>query len=259
MEPLSFSIKPSFPQFRKLPAELRIKIWQFSMPDARTVMIKLPRTQDNVPASLDGVLPQALVGSVTWRSTTQIPALLHVDPEARHEALKHYSLSLGVDKAQPRVYIDFKRDTLFFGDAELTPECSQFWARTNDLEKVRRLAVVPEGAWRVIRWTNVDLSSLQTLIFVHGAEKIQSWRQPQLVIDEQSMAALRLQIELEQEIHQLERTIMGEPQLELENPMKQRIQAARDELDTLQMVLPVRWARDLVVSTAVFRENRACC
>ncbi|TGJ81134.1 hypothetical protein E0Z10_g7623 [Xylaria hypoxylon] len=247
----------SFPKFRELPAELRIKVWQFAMPGARTVIIKSPHTRKNVPTSLDEALPQALDGEMTWQSTTRIPALLHVSAEARHEALKHYSLALGVDKAQPRVYIDFNRDTIFFGDAELTPECSPLWTKTNDLEKVRRLAVVPEGAWRALRWTNVDLTSLKTLIFVDDTEKIKPGCQAHLVEDEPSVAELILQFQLEQQIQQLE-TTMAEVQLELENPMKQRIQAARDELDTLKMVLPVEWEKDLVVSTAVFREGRVC-
>ncbi|KAI0533946.1 hypothetical protein GGR58DRAFT_83947 [Xylaria digitata] len=246
----------SFPKFRELPAELRIKIWQFVMPEARTVIVKSPYTRENTPTSLDVVLPQGLKNEVTWHSTAQIPALLHVNAEARHEALMHYSLSLGVGVAQPRVYIDFNRDTLFFGDAELTPECSSLWTKTNDLDKVRRLAVVPEGAWRALRWTNIDLTSLQTLIFVHDTENITRGCQPQLVEDEQSVAELSLQLELEQQIQQLETSM--EEVLDLENPMKQRIQAARDELDTLKMVLPAQWEKDLMVSTAVFKDTRVC-
>ncbi len=247
----------SFVKFRELPAELRIKIWQFAMPAARTVVIKSPYSQKTVPISLDKVLPQAVDDGETWQSTTQVPALLHVNAEARYEALKHYSLTLGVGKAQPRVYIDFSRDTLFFGDAELTPECSPLWTKTKDFEKIRRLAIVPEGAWRALHWTrDVDLTSLQTLIFVHDAEKTRPGYLSQLVEDEPSVAKLSLQLGLEQQVQQLEAAVT-EAELEIENPMKQRIQAARQELETLKMVLPARWEKELVVSTAVFRESRA--
>ncbi|KAI1425905.1 hypothetical protein F5Y12DRAFT_325386 [Xylaria sp. FL1777] len=244
----------SFVKFGKLPAELRIKIWQLAMPEARTVVIKSPFSQKTVPISLDKVLPQPLDRGETWQSTTQVPALLHVNAEARHEALKHYSLSLGVGNTQPRVYIDFNRDTLVFGDAELTPECSPLWTQTKDFEKVRRLAIVPEGAWRVLQWTKtVDLTSLQSLIFVHDTENIKPGCQSQLVEDELSVARLDFQLGLGQQVQQLD-AAPTEAQLEIENPMKQRMQAARQELETLKTVLPLRWVKELVVSTAVFRK-----
>ncbi|KAI0966708.1 hypothetical protein F4678DRAFT_475800 [Xylaria arbuscula] len=247
----------TFTNFGKFPAELRIKIWQFAMPEARTVVIKSPFSQKPAPISLDRVLPQPLDCEETWQSTTQVPALLHVNAEARHEALKHYSLSLGVGKAQPRVYVDFSRDTLFFGDAELTPECSLLWTRTKDFEKVRRLAIVPEGAWRVLQWTkDFDMNFLQTLIFVHGTETTKPGCLSQLVEDELSVAKLSFRQGLDQQVQQLEATAT-DAQQEIENPMKQRIEAARQELETLEMVLPVRWEKGLVVSTAVFKDITA--
>ncbi|KAI0525437.1 hypothetical protein F5B22DRAFT_341316 [Xylaria bambusicola] len=244
----------TFAQFPDLPAELRIKIWQFAIPETRAVVIKSPYSRRTSPTSLDKVLPQGLDASETWYSTTTVPALLHVNAEARHEALKHYSLSLGVGKAEPRVYVDFNRDTLFFGDSELTPECSTLWTKTKDFEKIEHLAIVPESAWRAIQWTkDVDLASLQTLIFVHDTEKTKLGRLPQLVVDELSGTRVGLQLGLEQQVQQLEDAITG-AQFEVESPVKQRIQAAREELDTLKMVLPVRWGREVMVLTAVFRE-----
>ncbi|KAI1305670.1 hypothetical protein F5Y03DRAFT_148933 [Xylaria venustula] len=247
----------TFTNFGKFPAELRIKIWQFAMPEARTVVIKSPFLQKPAPISLDRVLPQPLDSEDTWQSTTQVPALLHVSAEARHEALKHYSLSLGVGKAQPRVYIDFNRDTLFFGDAEITPECSLLWTKTKDFEKVRRLAIVPEGAWRVLQWTkDFDLNFLQALIFVHDTETTRPGSLSRLVEDKLSAAKLSFRQGLDQQVQQLEATAT-DAQQEIDNPMKQRIEAARQELETLEMVLPVRWEKELVVSTAIFKEIAA--
>ncbi|GAP90572.2 hypothetical protein SAMD00023353_5000620 [Rosellinia necatrix] len=244
----------SFTKFGQLPPELRIKIWEFALPGARVVMVNSPYArQEWAPNSLDEALPQVL-DEETWQSTTQIPALLHVNSESRHEALKHYSLSFGVGGAQPRIYIDFDRDTLFFGDAELRPECSSLWARTKDLEKVQRLAIVPEGAWRALRWKKVDLRFLQKLIFVHGFENAKPGHLPQLVEDEQSEAELSLGLELGQRIQELGASMM-ESQFRLEDP-KQRMQAARDEFNTLKMVLPTEWEKEPAVSTAVFRESR---
>ncbi|RYC64675.1 hypothetical protein CHU98_g1547 [Xylaria longipes] len=240
----------SFTKFRDLPPELRIKIWQFAVPEARTVVIKSPFTRQNhIPTSLDEALPQAHDGEETWQSTTQIPALLHVNAEARHEALKHYSLSLGVGKGQPRVYVDFDRDTIFFGGAELQPTCRSLWANTNGLNKVRRLAVVPQGAWRALRWKKVDLNSLEKLIFVHNPEEVKPGCLPQLVEDEQLEPELSL--ELERQTRQWETAMMGS-QLEPDTPKKQRIQEARDEFATLKMVLLAEWEKEPTVSTAVF-------
>ncbi|KAI1178485.1 hypothetical protein F4777DRAFT_97615 [Nemania sp. FL0916] len=245
----------SFTKFGELPPELRVKIWQFAMPEARTVIIRSPHTQQtHTPTSLDDVLSQTLGDERTWQSTTQIPALLHVNAEARYEALKHYSLSLGVGKAQPRVYIDFNRDTLFFGDTELKPECSELWAETKDLNRVQRLAVVPEGAWRALRWMKVELdNSLQKLIFVHGSEKIKLGQLPHLVEDEQSETDTSFQ-GFEQHVERSEPPKPGESP-DPETSKKERIEAARDECSTLKMVLSAAW-KEPAISTAVFRKSR---
>ncbi|KAI0459995.1 hypothetical protein F5B21DRAFT_205126 [Xylaria acuta] len=247
----------SFTKFSDLPPELRIKIWQFAMPEARTVVIKSPYTRHkHIPTSLDEALPQAHDDEETWQSTTQIPALLHVNAEARYEALKHYSLSLGVGKGQPRVYIDFERDTIFFGGAELEPTCWPLWAHTDGLGKVRRLAVVPQGAWRALRWKKVDYNSLEKLIFVHDSEEVKPGRLSQLVEDEQSEP--ELSPELERQTRQWETAMMMGPQPEadeageLDSPKKQRIQEARDEFATLKMVLLTKWEKEPTISTAVF-------
>ncbi|KAJ8119506.1 hypothetical protein O1611_g10601 [Lasiodiplodia mahajangana] len=245
----------TFTKFRDLPPEIRIKIWQFAMPEARTIVIKSPHTKPkDMPASLDGALPQMLDTEISWQSTTQIPALLHVNCEARYEALKHYSLSLCIGKAQPTVYIDFSRDTLFLGDAELKPECSSLWAKTKDLDKIQRLAVVPEGAFRALRFMKIEASSLQKLIFVSGSEKIKLGPLPQLVEDEQPPEA-ESTLELEQLCMLLETTTV-KSLLELESSKKQRIEAARDEFNTLKEVLMTNWEKEPAVSTAVFRKSR---
>lgn len=255
MKSTSLSTKPkratSFTKFGELPPELRVTIWQLAMPEARTVVIQSPYTKrSRGPTSLESLLPGS---QDTWRSATQIPALLHVNSEARYEALKHYSLSLGVGAAQPRIYVDFKHDTVFFGDAELKSECSSLWNKTQDLDKIQRLAIVPEGAWRALRWKKVDLRFLQKLIFVHNCEKVKLGHLPELVEDEQSDADTNLDAELGQRIQRLEDTMM-ESHLAHESPEK-RIQAARDEFNTLKMVLPTQWEKEPAVSTAVFREG----
>ncbi|RYP05191.1 hypothetical protein DL764_003971 [Monosporascus ibericus] len=266
----------NFHMFKDLPPELRIKIWQHAMPEARTVAVesRFAIARNRGPRSLEEALSRTSDENVqdTWRSTTKIPVLLHVNAEARHEALKRYRLSLGAGKAQPRIYVDFSRDTLFFGHAELKPECAKLWASTADLQKVQRLAIVPEGAWRVMRWQNVGMSALERIIFVHEADDVELGPQPQLVEDAredlagmETIASARAQDHLEG-VAREEGLRQGEAVQEsgtsLESclarcaldPGKKRMQSAREELDTLMKVLPTRWHREPAVSTAVFRQ-----
>ncbi|KAI1391411.1 uncharacterized protein F4822DRAFT_427262 [Hypoxylon trugodes] len=246
----------TFTKFNELPPELRIKIWQHAMPDARTVVVKSPHTkQRQAPRSLEEAMSKTQYQDETWYSNTQIPASLHVNGEARHEALKHYRLSLAVGNAQPRIYVDFTRDTLFFGNSELKPECSPLWNFTHDLNRVERLAVVPEGAWRVLRWKKVDLNSLEKMIFVHDTEKFELGPLPQLVED----APQNDEVDLpEEQVQRLEELVSRQESQEEAtiNPMKKRMQAAREELNTLMMVLPTQWEKEPAVATAVFRKSR---
>ncbi|RYP28111.1 hypothetical protein DL767_007368 [Monosporascus sp. MG133] len=267
----------NFPMFKDLPPELRIRIWQHAMPEARTVVVESPFAiaRNRAPKSLEEALSRTSDENVqdTWRSTAKIPALLHVNAEARHEALKRYRLSLGAGKAQPRIYVDFSRDTLFFGHAELKPECAKLWASTADLQKVQRLAIVPEGAWRVMRWQNAGMNALERIIFVHEADDAELGPQPQLVEDAQkdfagmeTVASAGVEDHLEGAEREEGLRQEGDAQESgnsLESclarcgldPGKKRMQSAREELDTLMKVLPTRWwHREPAVSTAVFRQ-----
>ncbi|KXJ93236.1 hypothetical protein Micbo1qcDRAFT_222903 [Microdochium bolleyi] len=178
----------SFNQFSQLPSEIRIKIWQYSLPEPRFIAIRSPLRDTRQQASTSSSLADALAvcldfdrhsapiktrSSQSWRSTSKPPALLHVSAEARHEALRYYKLSLGANGCRPQIYIDFSRDTLFFGDAEIESYCDPLWSTTPDLKLVRRLAIVPEGAWRVLRrWQHLGLNSVEKLVFVHGSEAL---------------------------------------------------------------------------------------
>lgn len=218
------------------------------MPQARTVIVNSPYSlKARAPPSLDGALMHLDGEDESWTSNTQIPALLHVNGEARHEALKHYQLSLGVGQHPPRIYVDFAKDTLFLGNAELTPESSSLWSATKDTERIERLAIVPEGAWRVLRQKTVDFDRLQKLTFVHDTENFKPGPTTLLVEDE-------VQDELEELVERIEQAQRLAPPAkgEAEDVMKERMQAAREELDTLMMVLPTTWAKEPAIATAVF-------
>ncbi|KAI5867223.1 hypothetical protein GGS23DRAFT_547387 [Durotheca rogersii] len=287
----------SFTKFKELPPELRIKIWHYAMPEPRTVIVKSPyaRPGKRAPRSLEEALPephQHPGEAETWYSPTPVPALLHVSAEARHEALKRYSLSLGAAEGggSPRVYVDLGRDAVYFGHAELRAECAGLWGRTHDLARVRRLAVVAEGAWRVLRWKRVGLDALRHLIFVHGTERgepegplpllVEDVVEDELPARPQSQSQLRGNEDQEQQqehrgeglelLFEERRERAGEGDGEEQrrrrpddgaaaaaaalDPVNKRMQAAREEIDTLMAVLPTQWEREPAVSTAVFRE-----
>ncbi|KAK7751266.1 hypothetical protein SLS62_006811 [Diatrype stigma] len=279
----------SFTKFKELPPELRIKIWQQAMPGPRIIIVESPftKTWNQMSRSLEDSLSRASTKDIleaTWRTRTKTPTLLHVSAESRHEALKRYQPSLGVGTAQPRIYIDFRRDTPFFGHAELRPECSKLWASTKDLENVRQLAIVPEGAWRVIQWQTVGLKALKKIIFVHGVDESSSGPQQQLVEDTQddflesavdtvtqelqpleaadteaAVAAVESgwveRGQREESVRDIETSLESAMARHKLDPIKKRMLAAREELDVLMQVLPTQWYEEPAVSTAVFREG----
>lgn len=166
----------------------------------------------------------------------------------------HYKLALGVGDHPPRIYVDFARDTLFFGNLELKPECSSLWSSTKDFEKVRRLAVVPEGAWRILRWKKAELNRLQKMTFVHDTEKLELGPTPQLVEDEaQDDNDEQQPEELPGRTSEAREGETEATALTAEDATTKRILAAREELETLMLVLPTQWESQPAVATAVFK------
>lgn len=117
----------SFPQFALLPPELRIKIWGLAVRPRIVVGCCLHRADEDE----DGTALQARRDELERRSTEDyaVPALLHVNHEARTEGLRHYELTFGwrISKllsdtptsAPPSTYFNFDLDCLFLtGDLE---------------------------------------------------------------------------------------------------------------------------------------------
>ncbi|TAQ84898.1 hypothetical protein B7494_g6785 [Chlorociboria aeruginascens] len=84
-----------FTPFKKLPPEIRQKIW-----------------------SIDATAnPRIILCQSSMKAKT--PAILHVNQEARWIALKHFTkLQLYPFSRTKRIYINIDLDTIFFGDAE---------------------------------------------------------------------------------------------------------------------------------------------
>ncbi|MCJ1248771.1 hypothetical protein MMC30_005990 [Trapelia coarctata] len=131
--------RSEFTLFPALPAELRLKIWEFALPGPRVVEIKAP------PPSFADRPPDSALDDFT--SSCAIPTLLHVNSEARGIALKHYELSFATGTFPPRIYFSFERDTLYFpeyvfddgGVADITPFIMAI--SSSERARVRRVAV----------------------------------------------------------------------------------------------------------------------
>lgn len=85
----------AFPSFPKLPLELQLRVWEFSI-QAAYVDIKWDSTQR------------------VFASNRKIPALLHVCHTSRREGLKHYRLSFASSPEFARIYFSFELDTAYF-------------------------------------------------------------------------------------------------------------------------------------------------
>lgn len=96
----------SFRPFPKLPVELRMSIWQLALPKTRVLTIKrkqYTRVSGSGSAKLNG-----------FAAPAQVPTILHVNREARSEALRYYQLSFGGCGAPATIYFDPRFDTVYF-------------------------------------------------------------------------------------------------------------------------------------------------
>ena len=103
----------SFPQFSKLPAEIRLKIWRNALPGRRRIAINRTRLRDReYVKSYYEVYPYELS-----------PAILFVCQESRELALKFYTKILARVRgglSGGTVYMDFEVDVLYLDDVSMT-------------------------------------------------------------------------------------------------------------------------------------------
>lgn len=120
-----------FEPFRKLPPEIRCMVWRFSM---------TPRTVE---------LRHDYNMAKCW-TVSKIPVSLTICRESRYEALKVYTLSFRTKANPPKIYFDFKQDTLFLtfekwhgeGDYEGgIDDLTDQLVRNGEAKKIRSLAM----------------------------------------------------------------------------------------------------------------------
>ena len=141
----------TFPQFARLPAEIRLQIWEEALPGARAVMLRAPSAASGALSDELKFLPRFLQtrtsrhagGGATrsstsaadagnnqdsdrttgWTCPTPPPAMLHVCSESRAVALKRYSLVFATTDDNGggggRIYADLSRDVVCLSSAEI--------------------------------------------------------------------------------------------------------------------------------------------
>ncbi|KAK7427091.1 hypothetical protein QQZ08_006360 [Neonectria magnoliae] len=148
--------------FCKLPTELRLKIWNYNVPETRLVPI---RCGSNWSCSLEPSQP-GLSLHTGCVSSAIIPANLHVCAESRAEALKHYQLQFGFARGPGQVFFSPARDVLYFGprDGYMAAD-SQFhtcmsMCDPEQLAAVRRVAINDALFWVDNTYRSMTASSL---------------------------------------------------------------------------------------------------
>ncbi|KAH6682025.1 hypothetical protein B0J14DRAFT_695492 [Halenospora varia] len=158
----------TFASFGKLPPELREKVWGFALPGPRVVQMRIKLVVAKYSKHQRGF---------HLKSTTPVPSMLHTCSESRAIALQHYELGMGSHLSRGRTYIDFTKDTIYFGDVN---ESQGFTMASllrdtpeKDLSKIRKLAV-SQNVWNSKPFCNVhvllDFRNLEELILVMERE-----------------------------------------------------------------------------------------
>ncbi|KAI9901752.1 hypothetical protein N3K66_003569 [Trichothecium roseum] len=108
----------SFPQFGLLPPELRLKVWE-NLLQPRVVVVTCIQRDDILPMR-ESRLEEELQ---TRAGGAQVPVLLHINREARTEALKHYEVTFAWKVSnrhndapvhrEARIFFNYDTDALF--------------------------------------------------------------------------------------------------------------------------------------------------
>jgi hypothetical protein len=135
---------PPFPKFLDLPTELRRQIWRDAFPAPRIVELV------DGPGRTGRLRAQQLV--TPWITPATPPVVLYVCRESRSEALRYYQLAFGRNGFEPRIYIDFARDIVYFGRGTRGDGTVDVDDSMQDFEKIRNMAVTPNCLGRLLNW-----------------------------------------------------------------------------------------------------------
>jgi hypothetical protein len=152
-----------FTPFPKLPIELRLRIWKFTLPGPRILEVAY------CEAGSDSDMPEK------FGVATRPPVALRVCRESRREASRFYTLSFGSENWASKIYFDFSIDTLYLNCLTIGQDgvdIERFLREAEGIENVRTIAACLLTC--DILEVNIDdfdkrLTSLETLICAdHG-------------------------------------------------------------------------------------------
>jgi hypothetical protein len=127
--------RDNFPQFSKLPTEIRLQIWKEAMPGPRVVEVYLIEDQSQYDGKTYYVADPA--------SRTPAPTILHINHESRREGLKIYSRIFSRSRLPPGQ----GRKPIYFDPANDIPYLSHFVTgsldRWNSVFSMARDAICP--------------------------------------------------------------------------------------------------------------------
>ncbi|KAK2739447.1 hypothetical protein FQN57_006576 [Myotisia sp. PD_48] len=96
----------TFYQFQKLPSELRIKVWEYAISDLEPRLVNIICEKCIAPTST------SIRYTKFFWSPTPVPAILHVNREARYEAQKIYEQHFRTEYSNRYIYVSFSKDKI---------------------------------------------------------------------------------------------------------------------------------------------------
>lgn len=164
LKPYPPGVPTDFPQFSRLPAEIRLQIWTEALPGRRLLMLQLRCCQGGklssrikkcfrghdraMSSSLSGFTPWARQQDHVFSCATPPPALLAVSVEAREVALRHYRLGLAPGGyPHARIYVNLDRDVIGIPNVvmESIEGCNLFFT-TPDLLAAKYVCLASDAA-----------------------------------------------------------------------------------------------------------------
>jgi hypothetical protein len=128
-----------FPLFVELPTELRLKIWQLTIPEPRVVPVRYNRS------------------SRQYTSTGAPPVAAHICSESRTLFLESYTKLILSPKYESAVFVDFACDTIYFDHLDCSPDgdLSFDLAISPHRDRILKCAINSE-LWEILRVFRYD-------------------------------------------------------------------------------------------------------
>ncbi|KAK8915484.1 hypothetical protein VCV18_010181 [Metarhizium anisopliae] len=184
--------KPAeFPLFSRLPPELRLKIWNLTLPSLRLVSIHCGAES----ASLCNPQSRTITTSFTGcTSNAAIPVNMHVCAESRAETFKSFRFAFGFVRTPGHIIFNPESDILYFGPREgYMAADAQFhtcmsMCDPSQLALVRRIAISDALFWVDEMYSSMAAASLTTNVIKQLASRMPALEQIIFVPREQDEA-----------------------------------------------------------------------